>query len=68
VLAVEATVARQQSIGYQRAVGADEEVRANSTAQAVLASADDRHSGVASGVNNAVARVAGVIAVAVLPS
>jgi EmrB/QacA subfamily drug resistance transporter len=33
----------------------------------VLAAADDRHSGIASGVNNAVARVAGLIAVAVLP-
>jgi EmrB/QacA subfamily drug resistance transporter len=33
----------------------------------VLASADERHSGIASGVNNAVARVGGLIAVAVLP-
>jgi MFS family permease len=33
----------------------------------VLASADDRHSGVASGVNNAVARAAQLLAVAVLP-
>jgi len=33
----------------------------------VLAAADERHSGVASGVDNAVARVAGLIAVAVLP-
>lgn len=33
----------------------------------VLASADERHSGIASGVNNAVARVAGLLAVAVLP-
>jgi EmrB/QacA subfamily drug resistance transporter len=33
----------------------------------VLAAADDRHAGIASGVNNAVARVAGLMAVAVLP-
>ena len=33
----------------------------------VLAAADDRYSGIASGVNNAVARVGGLIAVAVLP-
>jgi EmrB/QacA subfamily drug resistance transporter len=33
----------------------------------VLAAADSRHSGIASGVNNAVARVAGLRAVAVLP-
>jgi EmrB/QacA subfamily drug resistance transporter len=33
----------------------------------VLAAADTRHSGIASGVNNAVARVAGPLAVAVLP-
>jgi MFS family permease len=33
----------------------------------VLAAADDRHAGVASGVNNAVARTAQLVAVAVLP-
>ncbi|HEV2780730.1 MAG TPA: MFS transporter [Actinophytocola sp.] len=34
----------------------------------VLAAADDRHAGVASGVNNAVARTGGLLAVAVLPA
>ena len=33
----------------------------------VLAGADDRHAGIASGVNNAVARVANLLAVAALP-
>src|SRR5436190_20546648 len=33
----------------------------------VLASADDRHAGIASGVNNAVARAAGLIGVAAVP-
>jgi predicted MFS family arabinose efflux permease len=34
----------------------------------VLAAADERHAGVASGVNNAVARTAGLVAVSVLPA
>jgi MFS family permease len=34
----------------------------------VLAAADDRHAGVASGVNNAIARTGGLLAVAVLPA
>jgi EmrB/QacA subfamily drug resistance transporter len=34
----------------------------------VLASAEDRHAGVASGVNNAIARTGGLLAVAILPA
>ncbi|EGD42896.1 drug resistance transporter, EmrB/QacA family [Nocardioidaceae bacterium Broad-1] len=34
----------------------------------VLGAADDRHAGIASGVNNAVARTAGLLAVAVVPA
>jgi hypothetical protein len=34
---------------------------------AVLAAVDDRHAGIGSGVNNAVARIAGLLAIAVLP-
>jgi len=34
---------------------------------AVLAAADDHHAGIASGINNAVARIAGLLAIALFP-